>query len=134
MKTKDEIKSAHKVGRPEVVITEQDWKIINQSLMSGCDGASIARHFGMHPDTFYTKVVEKYGELYNISLFSDYSKAKRIEGDNLIRNKQFDRANSGSDTMLIWLGKQRLGQKEKVENDIHFSEPITGVIIKKDED
>jgi hypothetical protein len=32
-----------------------------------------------------------------------------------LRAKQFQRAMAGSDRMLIWLGKQLLGQKEKTE-------------------
>ena len=36
---------------------------------------------------------------------------KLAEGQ--IRRKQFERAMAGSDTMLIWLGKQMLGQRDK---------------------
>jgi hypothetical protein len=36
-----------------------------------------------------------------------------------LRRKQVERALAGSDTMLIWLGKQRLGQNEKTETDHH---------------
>lgn len=35
--------------------------------------------------------------------------------DGQIRRKQVEKAISGSDTMLIWLGKQRLGQTDKQE-------------------
>lgn len=35
--------------------------------------------------------------------------------NGMLRAKQFERAMAGSDTMLIWLGKQRLGQKDKTE-------------------
>jgi hypothetical protein len=35
-----------------------------------------------------------------------------------LRRMQYDSAKHGSQTMLIWLGKQYLGQKDKVENEI----------------
>ena len=108
-----------KTGRPEVIVTEEQWKFINQFLLSGCDGASVARHFGMHPDTFYSKVLDRYGEDYGITTFSAYAQLKRAEGHEMIRNKQFERAIlSGSDTMLIWLGKQLLGQRDHIEQTI----------------
>ena len=35
-----------------------------------------------------------------------------------LRRKQVERAMKGSDTMLIWLGKQLLGQKDKSETEL----------------
>ena len=35
--------------------------------------------------------------------------------NDALRVKQIERALAGSDTMLIWLGKQRLGQRDKQE-------------------
>lgn len=32
-----------------------------------------------------------------------------------LRRKQFERAMKGSDTMLVWLGKNLLGQRDKIE-------------------
>lgn len=33
-----------------------------------------------------------------------------------LRRKQYEKAMSGNPTMLIWLGKQFLGQKDKIEH------------------
>jgi len=39
---------------------------------------------------------------------------------------QFDKASKGNTTMLIWLGKQMLGQTEKVEQTMtHEIEDLT---------
>ena len=38
-------------------------------------------------------------------------------------------AKKGNLAMLIWLGKNRLGQKDKTEQDINLKEPITKVEI-----
>jgi hypothetical protein len=43
-----------------------------------------------------------------------------------VRRKQLERADQGSDTMLIWLGKVYLGQRETVETQI--SGPNNGPI------
>lgn len=39
----------------------------------------------------------------------------RETGRMSLRGKQFERAMKGSDVMLIWLGKQLLGQRDKLE-------------------
>lgn len=38
-----------------------------------------------------------------------------MSGDNLLRAAQYKAAMGGNTTMLIWLGKQRLGQSDKNE-------------------
>ena len=48
--------------------------------------------------------------------FSEYFKLKGANGKMSLRRKQYDQAMSGNSTMLIWLGKQWLGQAEKVDD------------------
>lgn len=91
--------------RPEKLI---DWQRVDELLEAGCLGTEIASFFGMHPNTFYDRVVAKY----NMS-FTDYSSQKRATGEALIREAQYKKAIKKLDnSMLIWLGKQRLGQRE----------------------
>jgi|SRR5579864_2193260 len=92
------------MARPEKNI---DWKVVDHLLMAGCKGTEIAANFDMHPDTFYIKVEEQYK-----MGFSAYSQEKRSKGDSLLRAKQFEKALEKDNTMLIWLGKQRLDQRE----------------------
>jgi hypothetical protein len=47
--------------------------------------------------------------------FSEYLQAKRGEGKELLRAKQFQSAMDGDRTMQIWLGKQYLNQSDKHE-------------------
>jgi hypothetical protein len=110
--------TVNNTGRPERIINDTEWKFINQMLAAQCDGASIARHFGMHPDSFYSKVVDKYGEEFGISTFSAYQQIKRTEGLEMLRNKQFELAMTGDKTMLVWLGKQLLKQRDQIEQTI----------------
>ena len=42
----------------------------------------------------------------------------RAVGRTTLRRQQWQRAEAGSDTMLIWLGKQLLGQKDKIDADV----------------
>jgi hypothetical protein len=102
----------NKTGRPPVLWDEEHWKRINAFLTSRADGATIARYYGVHPDTLYAKVVEKYGELYGITTFSAYAQLKKEEGCELLRRTQFDIAMGGNVSMLIWLGKQYLDQRD----------------------
>lgn len=97
-------------GRPEIPI---DWDKVNDLLEADCDGASIARSIGIHPDTLYNRIEEKYKVKY-----SDYSAYIRQKGCDLLKKAQFDKAlgrtDKGDNTLLIWLGKIRLKQKEEV--------------------
>ena len=90
--------------RPKTII---DWKVANEMLESGCYGTEVAAFFGIHEDTFYKHVKAKYG-----IGFTAYMQLKRSKGDGMIRKKQFDVALKGDKALLIWLGKQRLGQRE----------------------
>ena len=53
--------------------------------------------------------------------FSDYFKSKSAYGKASLRRRQFKAAEDGNATMLVWLGKQWLGQLDKpsdaFEND-----------------
>lgn len=89
-----------------------DWERVDELLMCGCLGTEIAAQFDMHPNTFYDRVTQKYG----IS-FTDYCSEKRALGDSLLREAQFKKATKKLDnTMLVWLGKQRLGQRESPQD------------------
>lgn len=92
-------------GRPEKTI---DWNVVEQYLVDGCTGTQIAQIFGMHPDTLYRRYQSEFGEN-----FSDFSQTSLQKGNQILLSKQLDVAKSGNTTMLIWLGKQRLGQREQ---------------------
>lgn len=98
---------AESVGRPDAII---NWKQLDSLLQAGCSGAQIAGLMGIHPETLYDNVVRHKG----VAHFSDYSQQMRARGDDLIRAKQFELAMKGNGTMLVWLGKNRLQQTDKV--------------------
>jgi hypothetical protein len=85
-----------------------DWEKADLMLCAGCPGTEIAHEFDMHPETFYDRVVKEK----NLG-FTEYCALKRRSGENSIRVAQFKKAVELLDnTMLIWLGKQRLEQRE----------------------
>lgn len=106
------------MSRPEVTI---DWKKADELMRSGCPGTEVAAYFGIHPNTFYRRVEEKF----EIS-FSDYLAEKKADGDALIRLQQFKKAlgtdKKGDNMMLIWLGKNRLNQRDQPSQDISSHE------------
>lgn len=100
-------------GRPEKPI---DWEYVDVLLEAGCTGSEIASVFNIHAETFYDRVKDKYGMLY-----TNYAGIVRQRGDTLLRKAQYEKALDKDNTMLIWLGKHRLDQWEKVEKKETFS-------------
>lgn len=95
-------------GRPQLAI---DWDTVGKLLEAGCSGESIAAQLGVHRTTLYNRCKTDMG-----LTFSTLSQQKKMLGDNLLRAKQYQTAMSGNVTMQIWLGKQRLGQTDKLEH------------------
>ncbi len=91
-------------GRTEKPI---DWKKVDDLLIAGCNGTEIAPHFNMHVETFYDRVLKQYGVC-----FTEYQFKKCSQGNSLLRVVQFNKALKGDNTMLVWLGKNRLKQAE----------------------
>jgi hypothetical protein len=99
------------MARPKAKI---DWDEAGEMISAGCDGVQVAAYFGIHPDTLYM-ACEKELKMG----FSAYLQTKRATGDAMLLKTQFELALKEKDrTMLVWLGKQRLGQREKQDTDI----------------
>lgn len=95
--------------RPKSTI---DWKKVDEMLIKGCRGGSIADYFGIHTDTLYLRCQEDHK-----ICFTTYSQQKRSIGDDNIHKAQYELGvNDKNATMLIWLGKQRCGQREKEDD------------------
>lgn len=103
-------------GRPP---KEIDWDLVDELLEAGCSGPEIAPHFNIHPETLYDRVADKYGMLY-----SHYAEVMASKGESCLRAVQYGKAigkmDKGDNTMLVWLGKNRLKQKE-TPNEITVS-------------
>lgn len=62
-----------------------------------------------------------YNVTYGVN-FSEYFTQKNILFKTSLRRAQFELAMKGNPTMLIWLGKQYLGQNERTEVKFNASE------------
>ncbi len=86
---------------------EIDWNKVKTRIEAGNSAKSIAFAHDINIDTFYDRFKKEFG-----CNFSDYSDpAKETARDN-IEYVQYQKALSGNDRMLIWLGKIKCGQKE----------------------
>lgn len=96
------------IGRPLALI---DWDKVDSLLIAGCSGAEVAGHLGLSKKTIYERCVVDKGVT-----FTEYSQQKKSKGDSLIKAHRFAKAlgktNEGDNTLLIWLSKVRLGEKE----------------------
>jgi hypothetical protein len=93
------------MGRPKAII---DWENVGEMLRCGADVRSIASSLGISPDTLYVR-----SKRDNKVDFSAFSQQKKAQGNDLLRRKQFEVAMTGNVSMLIWLGKNRLGQTDR---------------------
>lgn len=100
-----EIKS--KGGRPVKEINQEQ---LDKLCAMQCTEEEIAGWFDVSVDTIERRVVEMTGVG-----FAEYFKTKRGKGNVSLRRKQMQVALGGNVTMLIWLGKQYLGQRDKQE-------------------
>jgi len=94
-----------------------DWDTVDKFLEAGAEGTHVSAYFGIHPNTLYERCTTEKG-----CDFSEYKAQKRSKGDLALLSVQFDAAVKDKDkAMMIWLGKQRLGQKDKQETDLNHS-------------
>ena len=75
-----------------------------------CTLIEIADFFGVSEDTVESWCKDTYN-----ATFSDVYKKRSSQGNISLRRWQLKSAEKGNVTMQIWLGKQHLGQKEKLE-------------------
>lgn len=106
------------------------WKMIDTSLIKGANGTGIADRLGICAKTLYRygEICGKWGKNNDkgISDFSAYKRLKHEVGNDFIRMRQYDLAMGIYDettkqftvppnvSMLIWLGKVRLGQSDRI--------------------
>jgi hypothetical protein len=97
-------KETNPVGRP--VKTVIDIKAVERAALIGCTADEIAVILGVPRSTFFLHK-ENNPEIEEAIVRG------RDGGRGTLRRMQWDKAKKGSDTMLIWLGKNMLGQRDK---------------------
>lgn len=102
---KEEKKEKKKVGRPRIHIDEVKFE---ELCSLQCTQAEICEEFNVTDKTLTSWCKRTYGKS-----FSEVFSQKRKKGFKSLRQTQFSLAQSGNATMLIWLGRNWLGQTDK---------------------
>ncbi len=130
-KIKRTSKRTKPLGRP--LKPPVDYETVDKLCAIQCTGAEIASFLGMHYDTLQYKVRQDHG-----IHFSEYIEQKRAGGKASLRRKQWLKGvDEGNVTMLIWLGKQYLGQsdmntlKGQVESNIQHRVQYEYPVLRK---
>lgn len=101
-------------GRPKKILSEDALKLIENLSRIMCTEEEIAQCLGASVDTLLNED--------NKELFRSAIKKGNSIGKQSLRRKQYEVAMKGNSSMLIWLGKQWLGQTDKVENTTSFED------------
>lgn len=104
-----EEKPPARMGHPPLEI---DWHKVDMYLEADCNGTEVAASMGICVDTLYRRCEKEKG-----MTFAVYKQQKRAKGDLAIKLTQHKLALEKDRGMLIWLGKNRLDQKDAPTND-----------------
>lgn len=114
-----------KMGRPRIEI---DKKIFENLCAIQCTEVEICDCFECCEDTLNSWCKRTYKKT-----FSEIYAQKRGRGRSSLRRMQWKAAEKGNATMLVWLGKQYLDQKNKIEDTANISMEILSNIKSIDE-
>jgi len=102
-------KTKGKTGRPKIEI---DYELVDELAGIFCNADEIAACLRVG----YSTVERRIKEDHNMA-FEDYIALKRNElAKPSLRRMQYKNADEGNATMQIFLGKQYLGQADKIES------------------
>lgn len=105
------------MGRPK---KEINWELVEKRMEAGCNGIEIAATLRIQADTFYIRFKEQYGKS-----FQDYHGDFYSAGDSNLKYTQYMKALSGNNTMLMLLGRERLGQGKEPEKISPYEDIIS---------
>ncbi len=94
-----------KRGRPRKILNNEGAEAITKLASMMCTDEEIATFLGTTVDTLKNK--------QNNDLFQTSKEKGQNTGRASLRRAQFKAAERGNSSMLIWLGKQYLGQKDE---------------------
>ena len=100
-----------------------DWNAVDTMCAIHCTGEEQASILGIDYDTLNTACKREQE-----CSFSDYFKQKSSSGKMSLRRKQYTTAMDGNTTMLVWLGKNWLGQKDN-HDEVGGQQPVSINII-----
>ncbi len=118
----------HPGGRPKIVWSEKDKQLFKSLCSQFNTEEDICSIMGVNSDTLvrlindhlYEEITghKRRGTAKKVS-FSDAFKKFSANGRMSLRREQFRKAMSGDRTMLIWLGKQHLDQRDEPTTEVN---------------
>lgn len=103
-----------------------DLATVARCAQIGCTIEEIAAVLGFSRSDFYERMEADPEIRGKIESGHDRGKVS-------LRRRQHRRAMSGSDTMLIWLGKQRLGQRDRFDHEHGVTKGLEDLLRELDE-
>jgi len=103
---------------PSKPMTEKQFEQLVAMIRIQCTAIEICGILGMSEDTLGRRIAER--NIEGVKNFADLYKKHSGEGKASLRRMQWKAAEAGNPTMLVWLGKNMLDQRDKVEQD-HLS-------------
>lgn len=100
-------------------VSVDGWALLD-SLIMWAEEEYCAEQLSVSVDTMCRRIKEKFGQT-----FAEYRDKKRASMKTALFKKQYDIAMAGNVTMLIWLGKNYLGQTDKQETTLEAGKTIT---------
>lgn len=97
-----------KIGRP---LIQLDYTIMDKLISNFCTQEEIADILECSISTLNRACKRDHD-----CTFEEYYKKHNSGGKSSLRRMQYDAAKTGNPTMLIWLGKQYLDQKDRQEH------------------
>lgn len=101
-------------GRP---VKPMDIAVIERAASIGCSPEEIAALCQVSRTTFFARIASD-------PALADAVERGRDQGRATLRRMQWQAAQNGNPAMLIWLGKQLLGQRDKQEISGDADQPI----------
>jgi hypothetical protein len=108
----------HPGGRPKKII---DYEVVNKLASIMCTQEEIASVLEISARTLQRD--EEFCRVYKNALDA---------GKMSLRRAQMKKALAGDTSMLIWLGKQILGQKDHIKEEVDVTQPIKLVVDETD--
>lgn len=108
------------MGRKKIILSEKEFSGVEYMAKIHCTGEEIAGVLGIDYDTLNRNIKEKYK-----MGISEFLKKHSASGNMSLRRAQWNSAENGNVTMQIFLGKQWLGQTDKIETNISKITPET---------
>ena len=114
------------MGRPR---KEFNWEKLDAVLQYGAWQIDCADILDVSMDTIERRIREKFD-----MTFAEYRNKRMSRTRMRLAQKQIEAALGGNITMMIWLGKQYLGQSDKHEQAITSDAPVFSINLTAPDD